>query len=62
MIKERIKEELLKTKTLNEFNKICIENKIDFFKDLDRDLQKYYETLGNGGSAYNHEDPRKFFK
>lgn len=61
-IENYVKESLLNSKNLNEFNKLCVKNNLNFFNDLDEEICKHYKTLCTGGSVYNHTDQREAFK
>ena len=59
---ESLKKRLLECNKLNDFKEICLKNGLVSSDELDEELLKHYGSLGSGGSAYNHEDPRKAFK
>lgn len=61
MIKKTLKEELLNTKTLKDFQNICKEHRLKT-TDVDMEILEHFSSLGHGGNAYNHTDPRKVFK
>ena len=54
-----LKERLLNTTQLEDFQTILKNSDIKDTKELDKDVLKHFCTLGNGDCSYNHEDPRK---
>lgn len=60
-MKSVLKKELLDTNNLKEFQDICIRNNLKT-TDVDKEVLEHFSSLGHGGNAYNHTDPRKAFK
>lgn len=56
---KKIEEQLLNTKTLNEFRKIVIDNGILTTDKLSDRALKHHQQLGSGHSAEQPTDPRK---
>ena len=54
-----LKEKLLKTTKLQDFQLILKESNIKEINELDEEVLKHFCKLGPGDCAYNHEDPRK---
>ena len=61
MINQEIRAQLLECVRLNDYTAICRKNHMKP-EELDTELMKHFVSLGSGGSAYNHDDPRKAFK
>lgn len=61
MIDSNLKQELLNTKSLKKFQTICLKHKLRM-NDLDVEILKHYASLGHGGNAYDHTDPREAFR
>ncbi|WP_294376927.1 hypothetical protein [uncultured Clostridium sp.] len=54
-----LKEKLLNTTRLQDFQLILKKSNVKEIKELDKDVLQHFCRLGNGDCAYNHEDPRR---
>ena len=54
-----MKEKLLKTTNLQDFQLLLKESNIKEINELDEEVLKHFCKLGPGDCADNHEDPRK---